>query len=121
MLAFYLLPANDPQNQPHIPCATDTSPKSAFACTELPNGHTVAGRVGGGTADFDFTIDDVYVTLTVLGGPMAQLDARTLLTMATSAAFQQLTADAHHYKGVITPMPGANFGSTAPDTATTPR
>lgn len=114
VLAFYQLPADDPQNQPHVPCATDTGPASGFACSELPNGHTVAARVGHGTAEFDFTVDDVYSTLTVLGGPMAQLDAHKLLTMAESAVFQQLSADAHRYRGVITPMPGAHFDSTEP-------
>lgn len=116
VLAFYLLPANDPQNQPHVPCATDTGPHSTFACSELPNGHTVAARTGGGMAEFDFTLDDVYSTLTVVGGPMVQLDARKLLTMAESAIFQQLSADAHRYAGVITPMPGAHFGSSTPST-----
>lgn len=114
VLAFYLLPANDPQNQPHLACATDTGPQSGFACSDLPNGHTVAARVGAGTAEFDFTTDDVYSTLNVLGGPMAHIDARRLLMMAKSAIFQQLSADAHLYYDVIKPMPGANFGSTGP-------
>lgn len=114
VLAFYQLPANDPQNQPHQVCATDTGPQSAFACSDLPNGHTVAARVGAGSAEFDFTVDDVYSTLAVGGGPMVHIDARKLLTMAKSAIFQQLSADAHLYYGVITPMPGANFGSTGP-------
>lgn len=105
VLAFYQLPANDPQNQPHVPCATDTGSQSAFACSELPDGHTVAARVGEGTAEFDFTSDDVYVSLNVLGGPMARLDAHKLLTMAESAIFQQLSADAHRFNGVITAMP----------------
>lgn len=113
-LAFHRLPANDPENQPHVPCATDTGPQSGFACGELPNGHTVAARAGHGTAEFDFTVNDVQSTLNVTGGPMAQLDARKLLTMAETAIFQQLSADAPLYFGVITPMPGADFGSTAP-------
>ena len=114
VLAFYQLPANDPQNRPHMTCATDTGPQSGFACSELPDGHTVAARVGQGTAEFDFTTGGVYSTLTVVGGPMARIDARKLLTMAESPIFQQLSADAHRYFGVITPMPGANFGSAAP-------
>lgn len=114
VLAFYRLPANDPQNQPHMVCATDTGPQSGFACGELPNGHTVAARAGNGTAEFDFTTSGVYSTLTVVGGPMAHIDARKLLTMAESPIFQQLSADAHRYYGVITPMPGADFGSAAP-------
>lgn len=113
-LAFHRLPANDPENQPHVPCATDTGPQSGFACSELPNGHTVAARAGHGTAEFDFTVNGVQSTLNVTGGPMAQLDARKLLTMAETAIFQQLSADAHLYFGVITPMPGADLGSTVP-------
>lgn len=118
VLAFYQLPPNDPQNQPHQVCATDTGPHSAFACSDLPNGHTVAARTGEGMAEFDFTVDDVYSTLTVVGGPMAQLDARKLLTMAESAVFQQLSADAHRYAGVITPMPGAFNTSSSTSTPT---
>lgn len=114
VLAFYRLPKNDPQNQPHLPCATDTGPASAFVCGDLPNGQTVAARVGNGMAEFDFAVGGVYSTLTVVGGPMAHIDAHKLLAMAMSPIFQQLSADAHRYYGVITPMPGADFGTAAP-------
>jgi hypothetical protein len=114
ILAFYRLPPNDPENQPHQPCATDTGPAAAFSCSDLPDGHTVAARVGHGMAEFDFTVDDVYSSLTIVGGPMTQLDARKLLTMAKSAIFQQLAADARRYAGVVTPMPGSvEPGATA--------
>lgn len=114
VLAFYRLPANDPRNLGHVPCETDTGPQSGFSCSDLPNGHTVAARTGAGMAEFDFTTGGVYSTLTVVGGPMAQIDARKLLTMAKSPTFQQLAADAHRYVGVIRPMPGAIFSSTEP-------
>jgi hypothetical protein len=114
VLAFHRLPPNDPRNLPHMPCATDTGPQSGFTCSDLPNGQTVAARVGAGMAEFDFTTGGVYSTLTVIGGPMAQIDARKLVTMAKSPTFQQLAADAHRYFGVIRPMPGAIFSSTAP-------
>lgn len=125
VLAFYQLPANDPQEQPHQVCATDTSTQSAFTCSDLPNGQTVAARVGGGMAEFDFTTDGVSSSLVVGAGPMINIDARKLVAMAKSAIFQQLSADAHLYYGVITPMPGANFGrggpSPVPSTTAIPR
>ncbi|HZP54576.1 hypothetical protein [Actinocrinis sp.] len=115
VLTFHSLPAKVAEGQALAPCATDTGPQSTFACSQLPTGQTVAARVGENMAEFDFTVGDVQSMLTVTGGPVAHIDARKLLTMAKSAIFQQLFADAHLYFGVITPMPGVDFGSTAPN------
>ena len=101
-LTLHSLAANDPQNQLHIPCATDTASRTSFACASLPGGQTVAARNGEGTAEFDFAINRISVMLNVTGAPVTRLDAQRLLAMATSDVFQQLVADAHHYKGVLT-------------------
>jgi hypothetical protein len=104
-LGYESVPDSNPAEE-SAPCDTSSAQAGSdlFACGRLPGGQTVKVSRHDGAADISFTLDKVVVDLVFSGPPAMQVTANQMLAMGTSAAFQQLFADAVADR-VMVPMP----------------